>query len=201
MFGLWNLLEGVNYSIAWGARAILSNGGLEFLWDRQTLQGNDKIADIFYSMLNESIIPKLKDEVFDLWSKGQLKDNESNLFELKSIHGVKVFFDTNASCGYLYIIVYIPDEDPTNLKTYNSFKGEDIIADGVKWSGDAPIPDIGQHVTVTMNNLGEAKVVSRYINDWVGIFVYLYNPPDWYRDQNGIHGLGLVFGAEIKVSP
>jgi hypothetical protein len=71
----------------------------------------------------------------------------------------------------------------------------------LKWSGDFPVPAIGQAVHVNFNGLG-AGVVESYFTEhgYLGLTVKLAAPPDWHRKQTKGHwyaGKALIFGKEI----
>lgn len=79
-----------------------------------------------------------------------------------------------------------------------------------KWSGkdNLPIPQVGDTVNVTMNDLG-LGVVRGYVlsagdpgNQYLGVVVFLSAPPQWFLDQNGGENkLCVVYGAEIGRAP
>ena len=101
---------------------------------------------------------------------------------------------------------------PQNLTymVYRTEAGEDL-----KWSAAFPLPQIGDHVRITMNNIGEAEVVGYFKEaGWLGVMTKALNPPKWLADQREKErksanfdslpawrkqGIGCEFGAEIAL--
>jgi hypothetical protein len=93
----------------------------------------------------------------------------------------------------------------------NRVEGE---GDGVMWSGAVEPPAVGDRVLVTVNGLGPGAVTGYFIeHGWLGVYVRLDSPPDWWVKQNERldreekwrvrhgdmkRGACMVFGAEIK---
>lgn len=73
-------------------------------------------------------------------------------------------------------------------------------ADPYKWSGgDTPVPAIGENVKLYVNSLGTGTVTGYFAEyGWLGFFVKLDNPPEWYVKQNGRDKLCHVFGADLN---
>ncbi len=87
-----------------------------------------------------------------------------------------------------------------NLSTYE-------LNENSKWSGEHAVPAIGETVNVTMNGLGRGIVRGYFVaNVWLGIYVELSNPPEWWVKQMcrtdfspaRKPGCAMVFGAEIE---
>jgi hypothetical protein len=74
------------------------------------------------------------------------------------------------------------------------------------WSGDGPPARIGTRVLVTMNALGYGTVRGYFIESgWLGIYVELENPPDWWKKQNkdippGKKRWSMLFGIEVAAN-
>lgn len=99
-----------------------------------------------------------------------------------------------------------------NQTYYNSLEATEVVqyhlADppAGKWSGDLPIPKIGEKVRINFNKLGSGIVKGYFIeHGYVGVLVKLDNPPEWKKKQHPpgskYHGVAHVFGAEIKEKP
>lgn len=77
----------------------------------------------------------------------------------------------------------------------------------LKWSGDKPIPTIGQQITITMNDVGPAIVKGYFAGaGWLGVLTEATHPPAWLRRQRGpnleqlkaIHGWAKLHGIRWK---
>lgn len=81
----------------------------------------------------------------------------------------------------------------------------DLPAGPYQWSGLVPVPACGEHVNVTMNNLGPGIVRGYFLMDgthgktprYLGVAVSLMDPPAWWCRQGNPTRLATVFGAEI----
>lgn len=81
--------------------------------------------------------------------------------------------------------------------------GEELAGN---WSGHGQKnpPAIGDQIKVSMNGLGDGKVVDFFVakgssGNWLGVKVKLDNPPKWFiANCNGNIEPAEVFGAEIK---
>lgn len=72
----------------------------------------------------------------------------------------------------------------------------------LKWSGDFPIPAIGQKVKINFNDLGTG-VVDGYFQEggYFGVRVKLDKEPAWKVKQHKgtqFAGMAMIFGVEIK---
>jgi hypothetical protein len=82
------------------------------------------------------------------------------------------------------------------------------------WSGRGPLegmeklPQLGDHVMVTVNSIGPGVVCGYFRAEgereerWAGVMVRLSDPPAWMKKQNAgkwYEPYALVFGAEIKL--
>ncbi len=75
----------------------------------------------------------------------------------------------------------------------------------LRWSGDFPIPAIGDPILVRMNSIGPA-VVKGYFEScgFIGVMALPVRPPDWYVRQSQRakltwqkQNIGCFFGKEI----
>jgi hypothetical protein len=75
---------------------------------------------------------------------------------------------------------------------------------GERWSGDYPVPAIGDRIDVVMNGFGPGVVVAYFINAgtegrvYLGVEVRPDTRPDWHVRQNPGRPNCLVFGAETR---
>jgi len=74
-----------------------------------------------------------------------------------------------------------------------------------KWSGAGPIPSVGSEVKIGMNKLGSGTVLGYSklhgeSGSWLGIWVKLLNPPEWFKERNSNWetGLFLFFGRDVE---
>lgn len=98
----------------------------------------------------------------------------------------------------------------TTFMVYRTEAGESL-----KWSARFPLPQIGEHIRITMNGIGEAEVVGFFKEGgYVGVMTKALNPPKWLKDQREKdrksadydsrpawrkEGFGCEFGAEIAL--
>lgn len=78
----------------------------------------------------------------------------------------------------------------------------------VWWSGKGAPPKIGDRVDVAMNGFGPGTVRGYFVEwGWLGIYVEVDNPPEWYvkqlaqdgaRRPANREGLPMIFGAELR---
>ncbi|MDH5523067.1 MAG: type IV toxin-antitoxin system YeeU family antitoxin [Desulfobulbaceae bacterium] len=141
MFGLWNDCP-ENAKVAWGARAILNNGSIDILWDRQSARTpNKETAEAFNRVLNKEVLPVVRKRVKELCNSCEMSGSENKLFTLYHKHGITVYGNTNGSHGYLYLIGFV-DHD---------------IMDG------AEVPPLGSIVGVTSQVIGYTTYMGRQL--------------------------------------
>jgi hypothetical protein len=107
-FGYWRACPPF-VAIAWGARAILNRGTLDIPWDRQDWNGtgkDDKLVRKSFAKLLNRCLPRFEDEVLRLHKEGKLRSDEAEEFTFTHA-GVKFTFNTNGSCGYLYVLAHM----------------------------------------------------------------------------------------------
>lgn len=89
--------------------------------------------------------------------------------------------------------------------------GDKPAADLVWWSGEEPLPAIGERVEINFNGFG-AGTVEAYFTEhgYLGVYVKLEKPPAWWVQQTEyddgaiwkrpaqIRGCAMVYGAELK---
>jgi hypothetical protein len=101
-----------------------------------------------------------------------------------------------------------PTGKSSTIRFYRTEAGEEL-----KFSAEFPLPDVGQHIRITMNNIGEAEVVGFFKSGaWVGVMTKALDPPKYLKDQRAKErksanfdsfpawrkdGIGCEFGAEI----
>lgn len=70
---------------------------------------------------------------------------------------------------------------------------------GLKWSGKAPPPAIGETINVRMNGIGPMRV-NAYFSEcgWLGVIGRVLSPPPWWIKQNGAKRTAHIFGTEIS---
>ena len=85
-------------------------------------------------------------------------------------------------------------------------------ANGIRlaWSGETPIPAVGDIVSIRMNGFGKVRVLSHFASDggkpgdgvetyFIGFTAEILNPPQWYIEQNnGENPSGAFFGIDIE---
>jgi hypothetical protein len=82
----------------------------------------------------------------------------------------------------------------------------------LKWSGDFPLPKVGDRIYITMNGIGWAYVMGYFASeDYLGVMTLATKPPAWLRQLNRKHakdaskpewirrGIGCEFGTEIAL--
>lgn len=75
--------------------------------------------------------------------------------------------------------------------TQNNLTGE--------WSGNKPVPQIGDIVNVNFNSFGRGSVVGfKIVDGYIGAWVKLDKQPEWHLKQNGCQPIILAFGIELN---
>lgn len=110
---------------------------------------------------------------------------------------------------------FIPLPTPTDKKVLGTINPEaehqvylDAKGNPLRWSGDFPIPAIGDQILVKMNSIGPA-IVKGYFEScgFVGVMAKPTRPPKWLQDQIKRdtkaldwqrEGIGCFYGAEIE---
>jgi hypothetical protein len=100
------------------------------------------------------------------------------------------------------------DLDDAVFPTYAEMDGNLL-----KWSGSFPLPEVGAHVYITMNNIGWAYVEGYFASaGYLGVMTRATNPPAWLRRQQRERancpnspewvrkGIGCEFGTEIALT-
>lgn len=110
-FGLWQECP-EDATVAWGARAILRDGFVDLLWDRQSAEGSDEgTRKVFCERVNK-VLPVVRAKVKELCSAWRgMRPNEQEVFVLYEDDGIVVKGDTRASYGYLYLVAYAKPGD------------------------------------------------------------------------------------------
>lgn len=102
-FGLWSELKDET-KVAWGARGIVKKGNVSLLPDRQSWKGNDDEQQEFSKLLNSGPLSKAIEKAEELLSTHDMRSDKRKLFVLYEDDRVRIVGNTNASCGYLYLL-------------------------------------------------------------------------------------------------
>ena len=104
-------------------------------------------------------------------------------------------FTNNDTCKYE--LTELPEG--IVLRTADNCKDNSLL----KWSGELPIPAIGERVTTLVNNMGSGVVESYFIeHGYLGVLMVLDSPPEWHIKQckgTRHEGIAGVFGSELKL--
>ena len=105
----------------------------------------------------------------------------------------------------------LDEEGNTMIRTRDLLMEQKIVRtcalageDGqVCWSNDAPIPEVGEKVNVTMNSIGTGTLLAyALIHDFIALIVDVDEPPEWleknYRDYD--NDLSIIYGAEVEIA-
>jgi hypothetical protein len=104
-FGLWAICP-PDAKVAWGARAILNDGQIDLVWDRQSWRGSESPErEAFAAVLNKAL-REARRECLRLWHRGVIRRDQNNLVVLYAGPGCQIRADTRGSYGYLYMIAY-----------------------------------------------------------------------------------------------
>lgn len=111
-WGLWSECP-KNAKVAWGARTIIEEPNtyrkeynIDLVWDRQSTQGEDSTElQAFCDLLNTDVLAVARKRACELLRDGEMEMHEAKLFTLHD-GDVVVLGNTNASCGYLYLIAF-----------------------------------------------------------------------------------------------
>ena len=99
------LVEG---STTWGARCILMHNAIDFVHDRQEINGPNPQTII--NRLNDGALREALDTATGLLRRGELRPNEDKVHVLYSDVRFEIRGNANASCGYLYLCAYDKSE-------------------------------------------------------------------------------------------
>jgi hypothetical protein len=68
----------------------------------------------------------------------------------------------------------------------------------IRWSGDFPIPKIGDRVNVIINDLGTGEVIGYFVEyNFLGLYVRLDHQPEWHKIQAQVD-YAMPFGIDIE---
>ena len=176
-WGLTPIPKG-EYVAVWGARAILEDGEISLLHDRQQMLGGTDAKEMLCDWINTVGLPHLKRHIKANHWNGRTEDLftfDRWPFQLRA--------SPRRSYGYLYLTAVM--------------QGEETFPDG-RWSGSF-IPEIGETVEAGINGLGKCKVLGyRKEYGWNAIIVRPMMPPKWFVRQNGEAAVCMLFGAEFR---
>ena len=100
--------------------------------------------------------------------------------------GIKVFEDK-------YDLLQLPEWQRHNPET--SPEPDELP----RWSGLGKPPALGTLVSVVINSMGEGRVTGYFVeHGFLGVYVMLYNPPEWWAKQNRHDKRAMAFGLEIR---
>jgi hypothetical protein len=91
------------------------------------------------------------------------------------------------------------DDEGSPMREFHNERG---IA--LKWSGENPLPEVGQMVRIEMNDIGPAVVMGYFESDgYLGIMSRPVTLPKWYEAKPEDldwqrNGIGCEFGCEIS---
>lgn len=175
-WGLFPIPDG-EYLAIWGARAILEDGRIILLPDRQQMLGNLDTKDILCRWINHTGLPNLKHHIKTNCWNGSTED----IFIL-DLWPFQLRASPRRSHGYLYLTAVI--------------QGEEKFPNG-KWSNTF-IPAIGEMIQATINGLGQCRVLGYWKEyDWNAVIVKPLRPPEWFVRQRGRDAVCMLFGAEF----
>lgn len=113
----WGLQPPKNAVAAWGARAILKDGFVDLLWDRQDCKSCDEATKAkLVEALNSGVLKRMHECVAERHKQGRI-DPTSQCKHLlvqdgaddTGEHSIFVEADTRGSHGYLYIVAYLTE--------------------------------------------------------------------------------------------
>jgi hypothetical protein len=190
----WGLSPSIDQdcALAWGARAIsttitrpaktptgrdsktkrVRGYGFDLLPDRQASKCPPTASAAWTRLLNERILPEIRDKVFD----GTLPAEHT-----WTTRGYTVRWGQFG--GYLYLGVSVADvRDSTAI-----------------WSGSGPVPAVGDRVHVTINGFGPGVVIGALpVHGYQGLIVLPDKAPEWHEVQEGRACPIQVFGKEVR---
>jgi hypothetical protein len=93
-------------TVAWGARLIVTQDGhVDFVHDRQSLIGPDEPRRRLLDYLNGNDIP-IERRIADMLQRGVMRTSVAQEFTVCTDGVVVIKANTNASCGYCYVVAY-----------------------------------------------------------------------------------------------
>jgi hypothetical protein len=113
---------------------------------------------------------------------GKMKTNEEGLFTLFDDGVISILGNTNASCGYLYVIAFPKHDAVVESKMVEEYVKEG----GVVWSGVRPIPQPGDKVRILSHDIGLATVIAHRVkHDHLHLITVPEGKlPEWWHEQN-----------------
>jgi hypothetical protein len=104
-------------TVAWGARLIVTqSGGVDMLHDRQGAIGPDEPRRRLVDHLN-TLDPGFLDRISRLLRDGAMRTGTAEDFVVHSDKVVIVRANTNASCGYCYVVAYFVNIDDERARS------------------------------------------------------------------------------------
>jgi hypothetical protein len=106
----WGLQPPPGASVAWGARAIFKDGGVDLLHDRQGMVGDKGAKESLAEALNGGPLGAAREQAYTLWSQGKIRGDVAGMVTLVDDGQVVIEADTRGSYGYLYMVAYLRTE-------------------------------------------------------------------------------------------
>lgn len=115
-FGLWAMCP-KDAKVAWGARAILKDGNIDLVWDRQSWRGSGTPEHERFLPVLQEALKEARRECLRLWDAHVIRQDQDNLVRLFHGPGCAIVANTNASYGYLYMIAYPVEAEKQTVPT------------------------------------------------------------------------------------
>jgi hypothetical protein len=93
--------------LAWGARLIVTqDGAVDFVWDRQDCVGPDGERQMLLDYLADVVADRPWVHITTLLKSGEMQTRAAREFVVYEDSTVTMKANTNASCGYCYVVAY-----------------------------------------------------------------------------------------------
>lgn len=187
----WGLSNAVpsDARAAWGARAIFTTAGMDLLPDRQSIVGGNEERASLIAILNGCGLLKLAQRRFrELVNDGTFRNYEEAVATLFEDNVVR--FDARCAGGYVYIAAWLKPQPALALPESQEETGAGVLT----WSCNRK-PAIGDLIEITMNKIGEARVVGWAVqsfpatdksegSNYLFMLALPTNPPAWLVKQD-----------------
>lgn len=184
---------------AWTFRAIhnpYKRVYMDLLSDRQSWYPG-ATTDREFKAAVDSFIQVVREETKTMKNQGSLKTKRI------AQNGVILTTFVRESGGYLYGAFFetddkfVPDASLDGRDRKDCSYNLRSAPDGARWVSEHGIPNLGDHVLVTMNGLGKGVVTAYFAErGFLGVQVHLFDPPEWYTKQHDNYHV-LVYGPEV----
>ncbi len=189
-------------TVAWGARAIIHNGGqtFELLGDRQSMVGDAALRKALGRALNplgghDGYLARAQAKYRELSLFGDLRWDSDELFTLVDDGHLRIVANPRMSCGYLYVAAHFVDEVHETLALALCLGNYTESTGALKWSHPELPPMRGEDRNFRMAGKVVRATVVGY-RDTHGYLLALVVPHEPFCNPDRYPVVG-VYGCDI----